>query len=89
MRLKKLMKEAEKAAFRETYITLTGRREALIERCTHVYECNEIMTRLKTPDGDVTVWGEGLVTQSFKDGLVKVVGKISSVELGEGAKNDI
>lgn len=90
MGIKKLLKEAEKAVYAEVCITVTGGREALIENCTHVYECNEIMTRLRTLDGDVTVWGENLRTSSFKNGYVKISGKIKSVEIEErrGVKDD-
>ena len=90
MRFEKLLKTAEKLTYAEAYITVTGGREAVIENCMRVYECNEIMTRIRTTDGIVTIWGEGLITSSFREGTVRVSGKISSVELEEkaGLKDD-
>ncbi len=83
MKLKDIFRGMERAVFYESIITVTGNREVVIENCTHVYECNEIMIRLRTPDGDVSIWGEGLITSSFREGIVKVTGKITSLEISE------
>ncbi len=79
----KMRKKALAAAFMDSCVTVNAGREALIENVTHVYECNEIMSRVKTRDGDVTVWGEELEMSSFREGVVKISGKISSIELSE------
>lgn len=86
----KLTKDARKATFTEVYVTITGGREVMIENVTHVYECNEIMARIRTRDGDIAIWGEGLTMSSFREGVVSVSGKITSVELTErpGARDD-
>ncbi len=81
--LRKMLKNAEKAVYAEGYITVFGRREVSVENCRRVYECNEIMTRIKTADGIVTVWGEGLETSSYFDTTVKITGRISSIEFEE------
>lgn len=77
----KLKKQALTATFTEAYVTVTGGRDVTVENVTHVYECNEIMARVKTRDGDVTVWGEELKMSSFREGIVRISGRISSVEL--------
>lgn len=87
---KKLQKAALAAAYMDSYITVNAGREALIENVTHVYECNEIMSRVKTRDADVTVWGEALEMSSFREGVVKITGRINSVEITRrtGTKDD-
>ncbi len=88
MGLREILRAAEKATFTEVYITIAGGRELTVENCTRVCECNEIMTRLKTRSGGVVIWGEELRTSSFREGVVKVSGKISSVEFEEGRAAD-
>ena len=86
----KIAKDARKATFTEVYVTITGGREVLIENVTHVYECNEILARIRTRDGDINIWGEALEMGSFREGTVRISGKITSVEFTErpGAKDD-
>lgn len=78
------------ATFSEGYVTVTSEREVLIENVTHVYECNEIMAKVRTRSGDVVVWGEELRMSSFREGSVKINGRVQSVELMKkaGAKDD-
>ncbi len=87
---KKLRDKAHAATFTEVYVTIAGGRSVIIENVTHVYECNEILSRVKTRDGDISIWGEDLKMSSFKEGIVRISGKITSVELSErkGSKDD-
>lgn len=79
--LQKLREQARAATYTETYVTVAGGREVMVENVTHVYECNEILARVRTRDGDIEVWGEGLKMSSFKENIVKISGKITSVEI--------
>ena len=81
----KLRKQARAATFTEVYVTVTGGREVLIENVTHVYECNEIMARVRSRDGDIVIWGEDLRMSSFRESVVRISGKVTSVELLERA----
>ena len=81
----KLRKQARAATFTEVYVTVTGGREVLIENVTHVYECNEIMARVRSRDGDIVIWGENLRMSSFRESVVRISGKVTSVELLERA----
>lgn len=85
-----IRKHAREATFSETTVTVTGSRLVTVENVTNVYECNEIMVRLKSKDGDIVIWGEDLRVSSFKEGIVRVSGVITSVELIKkvGAKDD-
>lgn len=88
--LKKLREKARRATYTEVYVTVAGGRSAVIENVTHVYECNEILARIKTADGDISIWGEELKMSSFKEGIVRINGRITSVEFTEraGVKDD-
>lgn len=86
----KLCRDARAATFTEVYVTVTSGREVLIENVTHVYECNEIMARVRSRDGDVVIWGEDLRMSSFRESVVRITGRIQSVELIKraGVKDD-
>ena len=86
----KLVGGLRAATFREMCVTVTGGRLVTVENVSHVYECNEIMARVRAADSDVVIWGEGLEMGSYKEGTVRISGQITSVELNRrtGAKDD-
>ena len=51
----KIKEQARASTYTEVYVTVSGGREVMIENATHVYECNEIMAKVKTRDGDVII----------------------------------
>lgn len=65
----------------ESCVTICGSNEVLIENITGVYECNEIMTRVKAGKNEIVVWGEELKIKNYINSSVTVCGKISSVEI--------
>lgn len=68
----------------ESYVTLSGDNEALIENVSDVYECNEIMARVKAGRREIIIWGEDLKVKSFVNHSCYVCGKITSVEIAAG-----
>lgn len=68
----------------ESYVTLSGDNEALIENVSDVYECNEIMARVKAGRREIIIWGEDLKVKSFVNRSCYVSGKITSVEIAAG-----
>ncbi len=86
----KIKEQARASTYTEVYVTVSGGREVMIENATHVYECNEIMAKVKTRDGDVIIWGEELKMSSFSGSVVRISGRITSVEFMRkaGIKND-
>lgn len=68
----------------ESYVTLSGDDEALIENVSDVYECNEIMVRVKAGKREIIIWGEGLNVKNFVNRSCYVRGKITSVEIVSG-----
>ncbi len=67
--------------FLDSYVSMFGTKEVLIENVRSVYECNEIMVRVKAGRNSITVWGENLKIISYNSNTVLIDGKISSVEL--------
>lgn len=68
----------------ESYVTLSGSNEALIENVSDVYECNEIMARVKAGKQEIIIWGEDLKVKNFMNRSCYVCGKITSVEIVSG-----
>ncbi|MCD7803713.1 MAG: YabP/YqfC family sporulation protein [Oscillospiraceae bacterium] len=82
--LPELKNRARKYAYYESYVTVSGDDEALIENVTDVLECNEIMVRVKAGTNEVVVWGENLKISAYTDRSVMLTGKITSVEISKG-----
>ncbi len=82
--LPELKDRARKYAYYESYVTVSGDEEALIENVTDVLECNEIMLRVRAGENEVVVWGEKLKVSAYTDRSVTLRGKITSVEISKG-----
>ena len=82
-----LAKKIRRYSFTESYVTVSGVDEVLLENVSDVFECNEIMVRVKAASNEIIVWGERLKVENYVNKSVVVRGKISSVELsGRGVK---
>ena len=82
--LPELKNRARKYAYYESYVTVSGDNEVLIENVLDVIECNEIMLRVKAGVNEVVVWGENLKASSYTDRSVTVTGIITSIEISKG-----
>ncbi len=82
--LPELKSQARKYAYYESYVTISGDDEVLIENVTDVLETNEIMLRVKAGGNEVVVWGENLKVSAYTDRSIALGGKISSVEISKG-----
>ncbi|MCD7785180.1 MAG: YabP/YqfC family sporulation protein [Oscillospiraceae bacterium] len=82
--LPELKNRARKYAYYESYVTISGDDEVLIENVIDVLECNEIMLRVKAGVNEVVVWGENLKVSAYTDRSVTLTGKISTVEISKG-----
>ncbi len=83
----KLEQKLKKYTFAESYVTICGKDEVMIENVSNVYECNEIMARVRAAGNDIVIWGENLKLQGYTSSTVTVFGKISSIELSSGGIN--
>ncbi len=79
--LNKLDEKIKKELYLDSYITVFGNKEILIENVKGVFECNEIMVRLKAGRNSITVWGENLKVTSYTESKVLIFGNFSSIEM--------
>lgn len=61
-------------------ITLIGFDEILIENYKNILEYQDILIKLNTFEGTVTIYGFNLKLEQMTDEDIKVIGKIDSIE---------
>lgn len=61
-------------------ITITGFDEILIENYKNILEYQDILIKLNTFDGTVTIYGFSLKLEQMTDEDIKVIGKIDTIE---------
>lgn len=82
--LPELKNRARKYAYYESYVTVSGDNEVLIENVNDVLECNEIMLRVRAGANEIVIWGENLKVHAYTERSVTLTGKITSVEISKG-----
>ncbi len=68
----------------DSYVTVCGNSEVLIENISNVYDCNEMMARVKSGGKDIVVWGTGLKINNYVNNTCIIRGKITSIEIISG-----
>ena len=83
-----LAKKIRRYSFTESYVTVSGINEVLLENVSDVYNTrSSVMVRVRAASNEIIVWGERLRIENYVNNSVVVRGKISSVELsGRGVK---
>ncbi len=82
MNIKDLISDkVKRLTYLDSYVTVCGDREVLIENISDVYDCNEMMARVKAGRKDIIIWGTGLKMKNYVNKSCIVKGKISSVEI--------
>jgi len=61
-------------------ITLTGRREVIIENYKNISEFSETAIRVRTKEGEVTVTGERLVLQQITSEILLITGRVGGIK---------
>lgn len=67
-------------ALGESIITLTGKREVLIENYKGIIEYNEKHLKIKTKNGVIEMIGLNFLITYLTDEEIKIVGKIQSIK---------
>lgn len=80
----KLEDRIKKLTFTDSFVTMSGNKEVLVENVSGVYECNEIMARVRASSNEIIIWGEELKLRGYTNNSVTIYGKISSVEISAG-----
>ena len=85
MNIKDLISDKVKSlTYYDSYVTVCGDSEVLIENISNVYDCNEIMARVKAGRKEIVIWGNGLKMKNYVTSSCIVKGKITSVEIISG-----
>ena len=63
------------------YITISSDRSVLIESCTNILECNEILVRVRTSQFNIEVSGFDLKLDSYTNSSIEVSGIITGLAL--------
>ena len=63
------------------YITISSDRSVLIESCTSILECNEILVRVRTSQFNIEVSGFDLKLDSYTNSSIEVSGIITGLAL--------
>lgn len=80
----KLKENIKKYTFSDSFVTVSGSKEVLIENVSGVYECNEIMARVRASSNEIIIWGENLKLRGYTNNSVTIYGNITSVEISSG-----
>ena len=65
-------------------ITITGRRQILVENYVSIVNFSEEEIRLETAEGDVCFGGKGLVLKVILSTELRIEGELSSLSFGGG-----
>ena len=76
------------AAGAYSYITITSDSRVMIEGCTQIIECSEVLARIVTRQFIVEVWGSDLRMNCFSNSSAEVEGRITSVSLERKRSGD-
>ena len=72
---------AVNAAGGYSYMTVTSDKSVLVEGCTQISECNEILVRVRTREFFIEVWGSGLKLTNYSNSSVEIKGTVTSIGL--------
>lgn len=81
-----LKNKTYEALYYGSNVQLIGNRQAIIENCRHIVECNDIMVKVNTYTSVVTIWGRNLSMSDFNKENIVVNGYISSVDIEQKGK---
>lgn len=79
--IKRIYGELIKKAYIEPCIVLYGDRRVFIENISRVYEIDECCVSVGTLIGNISVFGQSLVTQSCTQNSLNIYGRITSCEI--------
>lgn len=64
-----------------SHITIYDNRKVVIEKCRQIIECNEILSRVITPNYEIEVWGNDLKMSNYCTQSVEVTGTIQTINI--------
>lgn len=79
-KLDNLLELPREVASSDVKITLNGFDEILIENYKNILEYQDILIKINTFEGAITIYGFNLKLEQMTDEDIKVIGKIDSIE---------
>jgi sporulation protein YqfC len=70
-------------------ITITGRKEILVENYKSILNFSEEEIRLETAEGDVFLRGKGLVLKTILSTELRIEGEINALTFGEEVEKNV
>ncbi len=80
-KLDSLLEIPREVASTDIKITMNGFNEILIENYKNILEYQDILIKVNTFEGAITIYGFGLKLEQMTDEDIKVNGKIDTIEL--------
>ena len=82
-KLDNLLEIPREVASSDIKITLIGFNEILIENYKNILEYQDILIKVNTFEGAITIYGFNLKLEEMTDEDIKVIGKIDTIEFEE------
>lgn len=79
-KLDNLLELPREVASSDVKLTLNGFEEILIENYKNILEYQDILIKINTFEGAITIYGFNLKLEQMTDEDIKVIGKIDSIE---------
>ena len=79
-KLDRMLELPREVASSDIKLTLNGFDEILIENYKNILEYQDILIKINTFEGAVTIYGFNLKLEQMTDEDIKVIGKIDSIE---------
>ena len=79
-KLDRILELPREVASSDIKITLNGFDEILIENYKNILEYQDILIKINTFEGTITIYGFNLKLEQMTDEDIKVIGKIDSIE---------
>ena len=82
-KLDSLLEIPREVASSDMKITIIGFNEILIENYKNILEYQDILIKINTFEGTITIYGFNLKLEEMTDEDIKVIGKIDTIEFEE------
>lgn len=68
-------------AYLSSFVTIRNNTSVLVENCSRICECSDIMVKVSTDEYYIEIWGNMLDVSQFSQDCVDISGVIDSVKL--------
>lgn len=73
--------KAKDLVYLGSYVTINNNNSVMVENCSRICECSDIMVKVSAGDYYVQIWGNELKMWDYSQNVVMIDGEIDSVKL--------